>query len=611
VPEFGSIRESEEAPAAGEAATAVLPEHGGERILAGRYRVGRLIGRGGMAEVHLGVDTRLGRRVAIKLLKSSLANDPTFRLRFRQEAQAAARMTHPTIVRVFDAGEETVLESGGGEAQLPFIVMEYVDGKLLKDLLKTGPMTAAESGHILAGILTALEYSHRAGVVHRDIKPGNVMVTRAGQVKVMDFGIARAISDSSATVAQTTAILGTAQYFSPEQAKGETVDARSDLYSTGVVLYEMLTGRPPFRADSPVAVAYQHVSEQPRTPSELNEHITEEMDSVVLRALAKDREDRYQSAVEFRDDLDAVVAGRKPAARLPSVEPEPDLFGGAEATPETTLRQLAFDSEGPPSTSTRPPAAWVWAGVLCVVVVVGAVAVWVIGVATGNFGADARTVPAQLVGAEESSAVSAVKRLGLVPVLHHVPDDTAKAGTVVRTNPAGGKRVDVNTPVNLWISTGKSQATVPTLVNERQDVAQQQLEAVGLRLGPVRTQHSKSVAQGVVLGSTPAGGASVDVGTRVELVVSDGQVTLPDLRQQTIDDASTTVRDLGLQAIPQSIGACGDGNAPDQVLEQSAAGDVAQGSSVTLQYCDASPGPEPTQGDTPAPEPTETLTPTG
>jgi serine/threonine-protein kinase len=569
-----------------------------------------------MAEVHLGVDTRLGRRVAIKLLRSSLANDPTFRLRFRQEAQAAARMTHPTIVRVFDAGEETVLEPGGGETQLPFIVMEYVDGKLLKDLMKTGPMTPSEAAHILSGVLTALEYSHRAGVVHRDIKPGNVMVTRAGQVKVMDFGIARAISDSSATVAQTTAILGTAQYFSPEQAKGETVDARSDLYSTGVVLYEMMTGRPPFKADSPVAVAYQHVSEQPRTPSEVNPQIGESMDAVILRALEKDKRDRYSSAAEFRDDLEAVAAGRKPAARLPSVDPEPDLFGGAEPTPETVIRQLAFDDDAPAATSTRPPALWVWGGILCVAVVVAAVALWVAAVATGNFGADLRTVPDDLVGATETSATSAVKHLDLVPVLHRVASDTVSKGDVIRTSPGAGHRVAANTAVNLWISTGRPTTTVPTVTDERQDAATAELQAAGLELGPVSTQHSQTVPEGVVLSTSPKAGATAFKGDRVRLVVSDGKVSLPDLRQQTVDSASKAVSDLGLTPSPQSTGICAAAadtalSLPNTVLSQSPpAGDVAQGSEVQISYCDPSPGAA-TPGPTPSPTPTPTPTPTG
>ena len=266
------------------------------RVLAGRYRVGALIGRGGMSDVHVGSDTRLGRQVAIKLLKPQLATDPAFRMRFRQEAQSAARMAHPTIVRVFDAGEETVVDSAGHEVQLPFIVMEYVEGRLLKDIIHDGPLEPVAAGRVIDGVLTALEYSHRAGVVHRDIKPGNIMITTTGQVKVMDFGIARAVSDSSTTVAQTTAILGTASYFSPEQAKGETVDARTDLYSTGVVLFEMLTGRPPFRGDTPVAVAYQHVSERPVKPSVINPKVSPALDAVVLHALTTNREQRYQTA---------------------------------------------------------------------------------------------------------------------------------------------------------------------------------------------------------------------------------------------------------------------------------------------------------------------------
>jgi serine/threonine protein kinase len=260
-----------------------------QRLLAGRYVVGDLIGRGGMSNVFRGVDTKLGRTVAIKVLKSTLATDPAFRSRFRQEAQAASRMAHPTIVRVYDAGEERVKDGSGHDLIEPFIVMEYVEGRMLKDLIAEGPVASDEAVRIAHSILTALEYSHRAGVVHRDIKPGNVMITTAGDVKVTDFGIARAVSDSSTTVAQTTAILGTAAYFSPEQAKGETVDARTDLYSTGVVLFEMLTGKAPFRGDTAVAVAYQHVSERPVKPSSINPKVSPALDQVVLRALVPER----------------------------------------------------------------------------------------------------------------------------------------------------------------------------------------------------------------------------------------------------------------------------------------------------------------------------------
>lgn len=559
----------------------------GERLLAGRYRVEQLLGRGGMAEVHLGMDLRLGRRVAIKLLRSSLANDPTFRMRFRQEAQSASRMAHPTIVRVFDAGEETVLESGGGEAQLPFIVMEFVDGKLLKDLIKDGPMSAAEAGHIVSGILTALEYSHQAGVVHRDIKPGNVMVTRSGQVKVMDFGIARAISDSSATVAQTTAILGTAQYFSPEQAKGETVDARSDLYSTGIVLYEMLTGVPPFRGDSPIAVAYQHVSEPPTPPSHLNRRLSEGMDAVVLRALEKDKNHRYQSAEEFRDDVAAVVAGRAPTARLPVVETSTDLFGGAVETPESTVRQLAFDDYEHVSTSSRPPVAWIWAGVLTVAVVVLAVALWVVSLATGGFGADRRTVPSGLSGATESSAVAALDNLNLHPLVHHTPNTAVPSGEVVRTSPAGGTTVQQNTTVEVWVSTGVPRVVVPVLKNLSLDAAQTAITAAGLTNGSITTEHSPDVPGNVVISATPSDGASVAAGSSVDLTVSDGQVALGSEIGKPKSEASADLTDLGLTPNVVGIGGCGP--ASDIIIgQQQAAGAVPQGSTVTLNVCDGS-----------------------
>ena len=563
----------------------ILALTGGERLLAGRYRVEQHIGRGGMAEVHVGTDTRLGRKVAIKLLKSSLANDPTFRMRFRQEAQAASRMTHPTIVRVFDAGEETVLESGGGEAQLPFIVMEFVDGKLLKDLIKDGPMTAQEAGHIIGGILTALEYSHRAGVVHRDIKPGNVMVTRSGQIKVMDFGIARAISDSSATVAQTSVILGTAQYFSPEQAKGETVDLRSDLYSTGVVLFEMLTGRAPFRGDSAIAVAYQHVSERPEVPSQINPALTEPMDAVVLRALEKDKSRRYQSAEEFREDVDAVLAGRTPTARLPTVEIQQELFGGAESTPESTVRQLAFDDPGPSSTSSRPPVAWIWAGVIVVVAIVIAVALWVVSIATGGFGADNRTVPQSLAGATSATAERALTSIDLHWLIHKEASSTVDDGVVIRASPGAGTVLTKGDSVSLWVSTGTPQSSVPTLDGLTQDAAQTAITQNGFTVGSVTTDHSKDVPAGSVVSASQKAGATVDQGTSIDLVLSDGKVDLPDLTGKSITDAESTLQDLGLTAsVQQETSGCGA--ASDIVYYQAtAAGAVAQGSTIVLQQC--------------------------
>lgn len=310
-----------------------------QRIIAGRYEVGALIGRGGMADVYEGIDTRLGRVIAIKVLKADLANDPNFEARFRQEAQASARTAHPSIVRVYDAGEEVEIDSNGNSVRRPYIVMEYVRGTLLRDLLHQRRLTIQEAIDYAEGVLTALEFSHIAGVVHRDIKAANIMITDAGQVKVMDFGIARAVYEGSTTQAHTSGIVGTAQYFSPEQARGESVDSRTDLYSTGVLLYEMLAGRPPFRGETAVSVAYQHVSEAVTPPSAHNPELAAELDSVVLKAMAKDRNERYQTAQEFREALLAAAAGgtnlsavaSSPVITNPTIEVEPIV-----ATPSLT-----------------------------------------------------------------------------------------------------------------------------------------------------------------------------------------------------------------------------------------------------------------------------------
>jgi len=280
-------------------------------LLGGRYEVGELIGRGGMAEVHLGHDTRLGRQVAIKMLRSDLARDQSFIKRFRREAQSSAGLNHASIVAVYDSGEDHSIESGGAKVAVPYMVMEYVQGRTLREILtERDRLPTQEASQITEGVLDALAYSHRMGIVHRDIKPANVMVAKDGSIKVMDFGIARAIADTAATMTQTQAVIGTAQYLSPEQAQGHNVDARSDLYSAGCMLYELVVGRPPFVGDSPVSIAYQHVGEQPVAPSARESSISEDLDAVVLHSLTKDREKRYQDANEFRNDLQAALIGR-------------------------------------------------------------------------------------------------------------------------------------------------------------------------------------------------------------------------------------------------------------------------------------------------------------
>ncbi|WP_285028156.1 Stk1 family PASTA domain-containing Ser/Thr kinase [Plantibacter sp. ME-Dv--P-122b] len=556
-----------------------------QRLLAGRYVVGDLIGRGGMSNVFRGVDTKLGRTVAIKVLKSTLATDPAFRSRFRQEAQAASRMAHPTIVRVYDAGEERVKDGSGHDLIEPFIVMEYVEGRMLKDLIAEGPVESAEAVRIAHSILTALEYSHRAGVVHRDIKPGNVMITTAGDVKVTDFGIARAVSDSSTTVAQTTAILGTAAYFSPEQAKGETVDARTDLYSTGVVLFEMLTGKAPFRGDTAVAVAYQHVSERPVKPSSINPKVSPALDQVVLRALAKDRFERYQSAVEFREDLDEAGAGHVPVRR----DDHDSLFGPsptAASSTEQAIRQLTSD-DTVTRTQRRPPVVWIWAAIAGIAVILFSLVFWVVQLPPAtSISTDSREVP-DLVDATWESANSTIEQLELVPTKFDEASSDYKAGHVIRTDPPGGTTVTKNTQIKVYVSTGRAQVEVPDVTNQSSEAAWAAVTAAGLTQGSVTRENSPTVPAGVVLRMDPGAGTSVDQGSTVNLVVSSGNVTLTDVVGQPLLDATNYLQDATRQFTvqPQADATC-KAVAGDPVTAMSPApGDIPQKSVITLTYC--------------------------
>jgi serine/threonine-protein kinase len=567
----------------------------GIRLLAGRYQIGELLGRGGMADVHAGLDARLNRKVAVKLLKPSLANDPAFRTRFRQEAQAAARMAHPTIVRVFDAGEETVRDPSGAEVQVPFIVMEHVDGKLLKDVIAGGPLDPAEAVRITDGILTALEYSHRAGVVHRDIKPGNVMITTSGQVKVMDFGIARAISDSSATIAQTSAILGTAQYFSPEQARGEGIDARTDLYSTGVVLYELLTGRAPFRGDTAVAVAYQHISEAPVPPSALNPAVSPALNAVVMHALAKDRGERFQTAAEFKADLDVAMTGKVPDRAPANDDFNAALFGvnpNSTAASEATLRRLADDSERAPRTQNRPPVAWIWGGVSIMAVIIVAVLVWVFTLAPQQLvGANAAVNIPKVTGQAFTDGNQKLLNAHLKVTRIDEASDTVPAQQIISTDPVAGTRVTPGFTVQVIVSSGPMQVTLPGQVYKAEADAQAAIKAVGLVYGSTTTDYSPTVPAGQVIGvlipgvTTPNGGnVQVTKGATVNLVVSNGNVQMPDVRGQ----AAATARDLlsgasyGLQVTLKPTTSCSG----QTITSQSPGpGDVPQKSAVTLTYC--------------------------
>ncbi len=565
-----------------------------KRIIAGRYELGELIGRGGMAEVHSGIDTRLGRTVAIKLLKSDLAADSSFEIRFRQEAQASARMAHPTIVRVYDAGDEVTLDEYGVERHLPYIVMELVTGEVLRDILRQRKLTQQEAIFYATGILTALEFSHAAGVIHRDIKPANVMITSSNAVKVMDFGIARAVSDSSATLAHTNGIVGTAQYFSPEQAKGETVDLRTDLYSTGVLLYEMLTGKPPFTGETAVSVAYQHVSETAPAPSLVNPNISAAIDSVVMKSLAKDKNARFQSAAEFRAALAAAVTGtsvdvfedgsQPPTAPLqpivveapetiaiPESDPFAELLNSAneEATSavttvapvqqseptqifENSFSLLGFET-GTDETEEqtrvitapkedKPSTGLLWGVGSGIGVLVIGLVIWLIagGASLISFGGnvDTKITVSDVVGKTYEEAFTTLTEQDLLVLKTLEISSTVPEGTVISTDPPAGEQVGPKTTITVLVSSGQELSLMPDVSGMTEQDAILAITNAKLVLGAITQSDSPTIAKNLVLSSDPAANTQVPAGTVVNLVVSTGSVLVPDVVGLDLSDAT-------------------------------------------------------------------------
>ncbi|MFF1756836.1 Stk1 family PASTA domain-containing Ser/Thr kinase [Streptomyces sp. NPDC058266] len=535
------------------------------RRLGGRYELGQVLGRGGMAEVYLAHDTRLGRTVAVKTLRADLARDPSFQARFRREAQSAASLNHPAIVAVYDTGEDYI-----DGTSIPYIVMEYVDGSTLRELLHSGRKLLPErSMEMTIGILQALEYSHRAGIVHRDIKPANVMLTRTGQVKVMDFGIARAMGDSGMTMTQTSAVIGTAQYLSPEQAKGEQVDARSDLYSTGCLLYELLTVRPPFVGDSPVAVAYQHVREEPQPPSVFDSEITPEMDAIVLKALTKDPDYRYQSADEMRADIEACLDGQPVAATaamgavgygghpddqqtamlhpqngggqtsmLPPVNPDDGGYG-YDDRPDRRRQ-----SQGKNRTST---ILLVLAGVL---VLVGAILI-------GKFfmdesgGSDAPFAAPKFVGKTVPDARLAADNTHLkLDSSKKEPCDKFPKGQICSQSPAAGADVKKGDTITVTVSTGAPKVAVPNVIDRQVDEATAKLEGDGYQFVVETETRESSAEPGTVLDQDPRPGKEVQKGSTVTLTVAKEKKvsTVPDVSNKTCEEATKQLADNNLKA---------------------------------------------------------------
>jgi len=518
------------------------------RLVGGRYEEGDSLGRGGMADVRKGVDNRLGRTVAIKRLRVDLASDPTFQARFRREAQSAASLNHPSIVAVYDTGEEP--DPNGSGINIPYIVMEYVAGKTLRDMIREGRKILPERAlEITAGVLEALDYSHRAGIVHRDIKPANVMLNPYGAVKVMDFGIARAVADTSATMTQTAAVIGTAQYLSPEQARGETVDARSDLYSTGCLLYELLTGRPPFVGESPVSVAYQHVRERALPPSSYDPDISPAIDAVVLKALAKNRDERYQSAQEMRADILRILAGQQVTAPIAVIGETQPLYGAPPVGTGTVIEdpragEPVLPPGGPDDEAPAPRKgrgfAYFLLGLAIVALAVGGYLIWN---NLSHSNTPTTVAVPSLNGKSETTARAALEDVGLkLGKTSTVASDTVRAGLVFGQDPAANSEVAPGTAVDITVSAGPSAIKIPNVEGKSREVAQKMLEDAGFKVEAKEKNSSEKA--GTVVDYTPAGEAAR--GTVITIFYANGKVKLPDFTNYPEDQARQVMADLGI-----------------------------------------------------------------
>ncbi|MEU1038216.1 Stk1 family PASTA domain-containing Ser/Thr kinase [Streptomyces sp. NPDC005551] len=563
------------------------------RRLGGRYELGHVLGRGGMAEVHLAHDTRLGRTVAVKTLRADLARDPSFQARFRREAQSAASLNHPAIVAVYDTGEDYI-----EGISIPYIVMEYVDGSTLRELLHSGRKLLPERTlEMTIGILQALEYSHRAGIVHRDIKPANVMLTRNGQVKVMDFGIARAMGDVGMTMTQTAAVIGTAQYLSPEQAKGEQVDARSDLYSAGCLLYELLTVRPPFVGDSPVAVAYQHVREEPQPPSVFDPEITPEMDAIVLKALTKDPDYRYQSADEMRVDIEACLDGQPVAATaaMGSVG-----YGGyPDDQPTTALRSTdgqattmlppmnpddgGHDDRPDRRRQKKTNTSTILLVVAGILVLVGAILIgmWAF---EGKDSADEPFPAPNFVGQSRADATIFAENRDLVLTFTKKACEKEKTGNVCSQDPKAGVEVNKGDTINLVVSTGAPKVTVPDVQGLSYSKAKARLTAKGFEVE--RKNQESTQSQGVVIGQDPGGDTELEKGTTITLTVAveKKRATVPDVQGKSCDEAKQQMQANNLVGECQEV-ETDDASKVGKVIQTapSANSQADPGTKVTIQ----------------------------
>ena len=592
-------------------------------LLGGRYQVGPVLGRGGMAEVRRALDTRLSRPVAIKILRIDLAGDSTFQARFRREAQAAAGLNHPNIVSVYDTGEQL---DPASDVHIPYIVMELVVGHTLRDLLREGRKILPERAlEMEIGVLDALQYSHNAGIIHRDIKPANVMLTSTGQVKVMDFGIARAVADTSASMTQTAAVIGTAQYLSPEQARGETVDNRSDVYAAGCLLYELLVGEPPFKGDSPVSVAYQHVRELPVRPSLLDSVITPEMDAITLKALEKDPEKRYQSAKEMRDDIGRLLAGVMPTAQLPMVAvPEAAVAATALApvvdaviSPSTAVLPQRALPESPGSPQWEPRRGRSRTGL-----VIGIIAAVLVVALIGAFWwflqppAIPQVAVPQVRSMTEKNATDTLTAAKLHAVVKSVegPDDNT-VNTVIDQNPVQGVQVNQGSDVTITINVGPAKLKIPTgLTGQNKDAVLAALTKAGftkVTLVAATSEPPTSVKDNVV-SINPAEGAEVAKTTPITVTFATGQSPFPNLVGYDVNTATQKAKDAGfgtVSIVNEVPGPTDATQPPGRVFKTDPAADtVADRSKKVTIYVALAPSSPPTTSSGPSSTPSSTPT---
>lgn len=586
-----------------------------------RYRLGDVIGTGGMSEVYRATDSLLGRDVAIKMLRPEMARDVNFRERFRKEAQNSGRLNHPNIVAVYDTGEAD--EDG---LAIPYIVMELVHGRTLRDLVREdGPLSPREAAQVLIPVAHALQASHDAGIIHRDVKPANIMITNTGQVKVMDFGIARALDDSTSAMTQTSAVIGTAQYLSPEQAQGKPADARSDVYALGCVLYEAVTGHAPFEGETPFAVAYQHVQEEPNAPSEsldpdsLTPTERVNLDAVVLTSMAKDPMDRYQSAQEFGADLERMSSGNVTrAAQMHIADDEPS----AHSQPEDSTRVAAVH----PATTTMDPQPAAAAGVpvaapgvasadiderdgarksrpwmkWIAIILAIALAGLLIGFAFDYWNtsqqrqaeqeqdqqsqANMVTVP-DVEDRPRSEVIAELEDLDLLVTVNEEANPDIARDNAIRINPAPGSQLQRNSTVILTVSSGREITEVPDVVGLSLEDASRALSDAGLSMSDsVEEEESSADNTGRVTQQNPPAGSQLSRGSRVTVTVGTGprMIRVPsNLVGQDIEDVRSTLDAMGFDVQVENV----DSTETDgQVLSVSDEGnEIPADSTVTVR----------------------------